>query len=185
MIPIENRNLRLALLLLAMAGAAGCATNGGDARERVTHMTGEQIAATPGALSGWDYVSTDQPDRDVLVAAAEAGYAAVVDLRTAGEDRGIDEPGTVESLGMRYVSLPIGPPSDVTFENARELDRILAGIDGPVLLHCQSGNRVGALFALRASEKGAGNAAALEAGREAGLTRYEPAVRDALGMNDP
>lgn len=164
-----------ALLLVALPALAG---EGAD--ERVTAMRGSDIVAAPESLEGWDYVSTDQPDRAVLEAAAAGGFAAVVDLRLPGEERGIDEAAVVEELGMRYVSLPIGPPEDVTWENASTLDDVLAGVDGPVLLHCASGNRVGALFALRASARGATPDEALAVGKEAGLTRYETAVRERL-----
>jgi hypothetical protein len=44
------------------------------------------------------------------------------------------------------------------------------------LLHCGSGNRVGALLALRESQDGADDESALEYGRSAGLTKLEPVV---------
>ncbi|MDZ7643795.1 MAG: sulfur transferase domain-containing protein [Woeseiaceae bacterium] len=128
------------------------------------------------ALPVRGYVSTSQPDRAALEAIAAAGYAGVIDLRAPGEDRGIDEADAVSGLGMRYVSLPVAGPEDVTWQNAELLDRILADFDGPVLLHCATGNRVGALFALREKAAGADNETALAKGREAGLTRYEDVV---------
>ena len=47
-------------------------------------------------------------------------------------------------------------------------------------MHCGSGNRAGALLALREKLNGAENGAALEFGREAGLTRLEPVVIERL-----
>ena len=81
---------------------------------------------------------------------------------------------------MRYVPLPVPSPSDATYETAAALQTILADIDGPVLLHCFSGNRVGALFALSAKEAGATREEALALGRSAGLTRWESAIREKL-----
>ena len=125
--------------------------------------------------------STFLPDNpETLAIAREAGFVAVIDLRGEEEDRGIDEVAAVEALGMRYVSLPVHGADDVTFENAEELDRLLGEFDGPVLVHCASGNRVGALVALRASAAGASDAEALAAGKAAGLTRLEPAVAERL-----
>lgn len=157
---------------------AGCATTAAD--EPVVTLPASAIHADASVLPAKGYVSTGQPDATILRAAAEAGYVGVVDLRTADEPRGLDERATTEQLGMTYVSLPVGGPQDVTYENAAELDRILATMPGPVLLHCASGNRVGALFALRAKAAGASDDEALAIGKAAGLTRFEDVVRERL-----
>lgn len=127
-----------------------------------------------------EITSAGQPDEATFKAFAESGYAAVVDLRTDGEDRGLDERAVVEGLGMDYLSLPIGRDG-ISFENARALDELLQAYDKPVLVHCASGNRVGALLALRASLYGAEDAAALDIGKRGGLTGLEPEVRAILG----
>ncbi|MNN82154.1 hypothetical protein D3C81_1990580 [compost metagenome] len=46
-----------------------------------------------------------------------------------------------------------------------------------MLLHCASGNRVGALLALLAHERGLDEEAAIAEGRAAGLGSLEPTVR--------
>jgi uncharacterized protein (TIGR01244 family) len=99
----------------------------------------------------------------------------VIDLRTEGEDRGMDEEAVVEALGMRYELLPIGRGS-ITFENAQALDALISESDGPVLVHCGSSNRVGALMTLRQSLNGADDESALEYGRDAGLRSLESSV---------
>jgi uncharacterized protein (TIGR01244 family) len=123
-----------------------------------------------------------QPDEASLKVFADSGYAAVIDLRTAGEERGLDEPAVVEELGMDYVSLPIGRDG-ISFENARSLDELIKSYEGPVLVHCGSSNRVGALLALRASLDGADDAAALDVGLEGGLTGLESKVREVLATD--
>ncbi len=128
--------------------------------------------------------SAGQPDEAAFKVFADSGYAAVIDLRTDGEERGLDEQAVVEELGMAYLSLPIGSDG-ISFENARALDKLLSGYDRPVLVHCASANRVGALLALRASMKGADNASAMELGRQGGLTRLEPKVREILTPEGP
>jgi protein tyrosine phosphatase (PTP) superfamily phosphohydrolase (DUF442 family) len=52
--------------------------------------------------------------------------------------------------------------------------------DEPVLLHCASGNRVGALIALGTRLKGAETEAAIAKGKQWGLTGLEPIVRGKL-----
>ena len=68
--------------------------------------------------------SAGQPDKAALSVFAESGYVAVIDMRTAGEERGLDEPAAVEGLGMQYVPFPISS-SDINLEMAGELDALL------------------------------------------------------------
>ncbi len=118
-----------------------------------------------------------QPNEANLRELSETGFAAVIDLRTDSENRGIDEQNIVQSLGMDYIALPIAGRGALNFENAKELDRILGKYDGPVLVHCGSGNRVGALFALREKMNGAAEEDALAFGRSAGMTSLEDTVK--------
>jgi len=124
--------------------------------------------------------SAGQPDQAALAVFSENGYVAIIDMRGEAENRGMDERAVVESLGMDYVLLPIASEDDISFENAQKLDELLAAYDGPVLIHCASGNRVGALLALRQSVNGADDEAAIEYGKQGGLTGLEPVVRARL-----
>jgi len=140
----------------------------------------EQVVAT-GVVQPVDGItSAGQPDAAAFKVFAENDYGAVIDLRTEGESRGLDEKAVVEGLGMDYVSLPIGS-GGISFENAEALDKLIKSYDEPILVHCGSANRVGALLALRASQQGADNEAAIEIGKKGGLTRLEQQVREALG----
>lgn len=124
--------------------------------------------------------SSGQPDAEQLALFAEAGYVAVVDLRGESENRGLDEVTVVESLGLDYVNLPISGADSISWENAAKLEEILSSFDGPVLVHCGSGNRVGALLALGKSENGADDEDAITYGHAAGMTSLEPVVRSRL-----
>lgn len=123
-----------------------------------------------------------QPDESAFKVFAANGYEAVIDLRTEGESRGLDEQAVVEGLGMEYVPFPIDGDG-ITFENAESLDAMIDQYEGPVLIHCASSNRVGALLALRASLDGADNEAALEIGKAGGLKSLEGHVREVLNEN--
>jgi uncharacterized protein (TIGR01244 family) len=120
-----------------------------------------------------------QPNEAALAVFAKEGYTTVIDLRTKGEDRGMDEAAVIAGLGMEYVVLPIGSDG-ITFENAKTLDEFIEAADGPVLLHCGSSNRVGALLALSKSLAGADDDAALRYGKDGGLTRLEDRVKEVL-----
>jgi len=170
-------------LLVTVWAVAALAGEG--AATSVVAVSADDIRSDSSVLPERGFVSTGQPDSEVLEQVAAAGFVAVVDLRTDGEDRGIDEQSEVERLGMQYVSLPVSGSADFSFAKAAELDRLLGEFDGPVLLHCGSGNRVGALFALRASLNGASADEALEEGTRAGLTRSKSLVEQRLQEKQP
>lgn len=170
-----KREFFLAITALAIGACAATP----DLQDSIAIDT-NSIKSNPEAIQGYRYVSTGQPDNELLAIARDAGVVAVIDLRGKDEQRGIDEPAAVEALGMRYVALPVADESDVTYENAELLRSALRDIDGPVMLHCLSGNRVGALFALQARQSGASVDEALAVGERAGLTRYRNVVRERL-----
>ncbi len=129
-------------------------------------------------------VSGGQPTADQLARAAASGYKTVVNLRVPGERGADDEPAQVERLGMAYVALPIDGAEGITEANARELRRLLDGAERPLLLHCGSGNRVGALLALAAYHvDGKSAEESIRYGLDSGLTRLEPVVRERLAEN--
>ena len=126
-------------------------------------------------------VSGGQPNEKQLRAAQVAGFKTVINLRQPSEGGLANEPQLVEELGMAYVSLPIAGAAGLTQENVVALAKILDEADKPALLHCGSGNRIGALLALKAFYLD-GKAAdeATEIGLDGGLTRLEGAVREIL-----
>lgn len=121
-----------------------------------------------------------QPSAAALSAIAAQGYKTVIDLRPASEDHGFDEKKTVETLGMSYVTLPVEGAAGVSYANATTLDQLLRDAPKPLLVHCSSGNRVGALLALRAKLGGADDKAALEVGVANGLAGLKSAVEQKL-----
>lgn len=135
-------------------------------------MTDFQLGLPNERRVGGSILSAGQPSRANLEAARRAGTGTIVNLRAAGEFAEFDEAALAAELGLRYVSIPIAGPQDLTRENAQALDRALSGGQARVIVHCGSGNRVGALFALRARHV-AGEAAdrALQIGVDAGLDR--------------
>ena len=171
----------LALLALAFGATADETDLGG--------VTGLKVdldrVVELGTVSPVDGVtSAGQPDKAALEVFADVGYATIIDLRGANENRGFEEAAVVEELGMHYVALPIESKDAISFENARKLDALLEEYPGPVLVHCGSGNRVGALLALRASLDGADDESALATGLDGGLTGLEEVVKERLAEGD-
>lgn len=159
----------LAVSCLAAVAMAGVYAQDSDIPNRAEPLKGITTAG--------------QPNAKALTDLADQGYTTVIDLRGKDEDRGFDEAATVEGLGMKYIQLPISGANDITYDNANALDQILQDLHGPVLLHCSSSNRVGALLTLRAKLQGEDDDAALALGEEAGLTRLKPAVEEVLSKS--
>ncbi len=171
---------RMAVLLWLVLGTSmACADKGGSEAVSSLHVDLEAVAAA-GVVEPVDGItSAGQPNEAQFKVFAENGYRTVIDIRTEGEDRGLDEPAVLEALGMEYVTLPIGR-DDITIDKARELGALLEGRDGPVLVHCGSGNRVGALLALRKFDETGDAELALETGRAGGMKSLEGAVREVI-----
>ena len=110
------------------------------------------------------------------------GVQVVISLLPDGEQTVLDERAAVEKAGLSYVWIPVASAADLTEANVLALDRALAEhADEKVLVHCASGNRVGALLALRANWlHGASAEEAIVIGQEAGMTRLEASVRKLL-----
>ncbi len=124
--------------------------------------------------------ASGQPTEEQIQTLADAGIRHVISLRTDGEIDW-DESSLVNAAGMEFYSIPVAGAEGVTSENAATLDQLLAQLDGqPVLLHCGSSNRVGALRAMTARDGGASIEDALAEGRRWGMTRMEETVREIL-----
>ena len=111
----------------------------------------------------------------------ESGVRHVIDLTHHSEAPDFDAETALRSLGIRYDRLPIRGADGLTRANVEAFDRLLAGADEPVLVHCGSSNRVGAMAALRAAWiQGKSAEEAIAIGRAWGLTGLESAVRERL-----
>jgi protein tyrosine phosphatase (PTP) superfamily phosphohydrolase (DUF442 family) len=146
-----KRALAPVLLAAVLAGACahrspGLAGSGHgtapDSAAVVAMLGGMQNAACPlpGVATG------GQPDSTRYVALAGAGFHTVIDLRMPDEPRGYDEPSVVRAANLEYRSLPVSAAtlSDSTFDAFRALMQE-RGRESR-LVHCHSGNRVGALM---------------------------------------
>ena len=124
-----------------------------------------------------------QPTVDQIKQAAETGFKAVVNLRTDNE---LPDPAQeltwVEGSGMKYFHIPISVPEDLTPQKTKVFVDVLSKPENyPLIIHCKSGNRVGAMFALKAfhiDEKEIEEA--LLIGKMAGLTKLAPTVKKIL-----
>ena len=135
-----------------------------------------------GSRVGETVFAGGQPSLEEFRALPSAGFKRIIDLRPAGEERGYNESTAATAGGLEYLNLPVATEQDLTPANVRQFDSWLSDPRRPVtLVHCGSGNRVGALYALRAAWlQGKDVEAALAEGRAAGLKGLERAVRAAI-----
>ena len=118
-------------------------------------------------------------DLSLVGSLSDKGFRTIIDLRTP-EEGTAEEKAAVEAAGMSYINLPIdkGVPSDALIE---ALSKVLDDPNqAPVLLHCASGNRVGAAWAIYRARKGIPLEIALEEGRTAGMRASREAQVRAL-----
>jgi len=93
----------------------------------------------------------------------------VLNLQTEPEGS-LAEGEIVEALGMVYVNIPIASHDIKTDQIAKFSEALTKSNNYPMLIHCQSSNRVGGLILLHeVLYQNTGLAAALEAARRAGL----------------
>lgn len=87
-----------------------------------------------------------QPSADDFAIAKNEGIRTVINLRTPGEMR-FDEKGILKGLGLEYHYLPFAPPETLKDEIFEKSLKVLGDKKKqPVLLHCASANRVGAIW---------------------------------------
>ena len=127
----------------------------------------------PGILTG------GQPTNAQLIEAQQKGFKTIINLRSAAEMQGSNEPEQVRALGMNYITIPVAGAGDINHLNSQRLVEALRDQkQHPVLVHCASGNRVGALFALDAAVGAAlPIEQAIAVGKLAGMTGLEAVVR--------
>lgn len=170
------------LLMIGLLVTAGACAGESEPASSKVYVDVAKVAEQGAVEAVGGITAAGQPDEKAFKVFADKGYVAVIDMRGPDEDRGLEnEAALVEDLGLEYVAFPITDSDEINFETARDLDGLLQGYDGPVLVHCASSNRVGALLALRESINGASYEEALAYGKGAGMTRLEEVVRERLG----
>jgi uncharacterized protein (TIGR01244 family) len=87
-----------------------------------------------------------QPTADDLKLASDNGIKTVINLRNKDE-LDWDEEAHVKKLGMEYVNVPFRSAAELTDEKFDKVRKILTDkTKKPILLHCSSANRVGAMW---------------------------------------
>lgn len=169
-----------AVLLLALVGACTSSPNTPTPPEAAS-LEPSRMGSIARLHTCGDISMASQPSAADFAEAHQWGVKTVINNRHASETPDFDEKAIVEGLGMTYISLPYNGEAELTdevFARAREL---FACAERPILMHCGSGNRTGALWlAYRALDAGLSLDAAIAEAKAVGLksTAYEARAVD-------
>ncbi|HEX9793474.1 MAG TPA: sulfur transferase domain-containing protein [Planctomycetota bacterium] len=159
-------------------GAVSCSAPGSSDRALGAGELPPPVPVENFTILAPGFAGSAQPGNDAFAAMHEAGYVAVLNLRTAAENEGRGEEQAASDAGLTYVGLPLSG-SAISLADGVRFGNVLATLPpGPVLIHCGSGNRVGAAWALwRAVEEGLTPDQAEAEARRAGVTSDALAAR--------
>lgn len=168
--------MRTCLAVLIVVGflAASCANNAVKPTEHRAVTTEKLEPYSCGSIEkmhtyGGVFLAT-QPQQADFKQAKEGGIKTVINLRQK-EELPWDEEAFVTGLGLEYHNVPFKAPAELTdevFDRTRSL--LGDAAKKPILLHCASANRVGAIWlAHRTLDGGLSYERALEEARVVGL----------------
>lgn len=152
------------LFLLALVSAATAAAQSPTVPDSVdAALIPNYVVVRPGLAAA------GRPTDEALRQLKAQGFGTVIDLRTPSEEGLPEEKAALEAQGIKYVQVPVTPASF----SAADVDRVRAALEapdaGPVLMHCASANRVGAVWAVLQARAGTPIEDAIADGRRVGL----------------
>jgi len=173
-----RKALAVTVVGLASAAAAGCASS--------NHTHQHDAGISP--LTHFSQVDPHlyrgaQPTPEGFRRLADLGVKTVVNLRAQGRTRRAEERKLVESLGMRWVSLPMRSywrPTDAQVQAFLEL--VSDPARQPVFVHCEKGeDRTGSLVAAyRIAQQGWASEQAYIEALALGLAAWNPFMRSLI-----
>ena len=117
-----------------------------------------------------DIFLAGQPSAEDFAEFKKRGVKSVLNVRTK-EEMDFDEAKTIKNLGLDYHHIPVAGPDALTDENFDKIRKLLnTKEERPLLFHCASANRVGAVWlAHRVLDGGLTYDAALAEAKTVGL----------------
>lgn len=171
---------RSVLCLTLLSGVVGCAHQAPAVAVQPAGSELKLFQPLP------ELYTAGQPSPQDWRAMRARGISIVINLRTPGELKGRDEAEEVRAAGLLYAEIPVAGADGITAENARLLHTALGARHRGVLVHCASGNRVGALLALeQVLFDGMPKQDAMALGKKAGLTGLAGQLQQTLETIEP
>ena len=134
------------LALLVSCSPTDSSTDAGNTESQAVVIQATELGSIEKIHQVGDIFLGGQPGADDFAKAKASGIKTIINLRHDDEVPDLNEKEAAESAGLTYVNLPWNGPEELTdevFDKSREL---LKSSEKPVLLHCKSANRVGAVW---------------------------------------
>jgi len=175
---IRNALTIMILTLLASCSSETTETNG-DALSVATEIGLLNVNSLQP-----DLILGGQPTVEQLKALKEAGVKNFISLRPETEDGAGWEETYANGRDIEFSRLPISGPGSLTKENVGIFSQLLNERgDETTVLYCASGNRVGAMLALKSFWiDGVDAETSFNLGVQSGMTSLTAAVSDMLGL---
>ncbi len=131
----------------------------------------------------WPTVGSAGVLKEGAIAEAKAlGFATIIDLRTPEEGIAAERQAA-EQAGLTYINIPVATRAPTPEQVDRFVELMQDESLMPMLVHCATANRAGAMWALYRARQGVDPMVAVEEGRVLGLSpSREPQVREQLGL---
>ena len=172
-----TQHFAVLLAVLLMAPSVGRAEDAKDAPK----LKKSELGSTRNVHSLGSTLLCGQPSVDDFSKAKKRGIKTVISLRQPGEIDW-DQAGELKKLGLEFHRVGFRAPETLTDEVFDRVRKLLKDAkDKPVLLHCGSANRVGAVWAAhRVLDHKLSLEEALQEARQVGLRTpgYEKRVRE-------
>ena len=139
----------IAVMVFSVLMLQGCAESRKSIHIGMADPNHEMSEQFNNVFQDGDFYFAGLPTEAGIKSASERGVTVIVNLLPAEQQAGrvsFDEPALVNSLGMRYESIPM-VPSTFSTDDIDRLAAIINDADGPMLIHCASSNRVGGIWA--------------------------------------
>lgn len=145
-----------------------------------------KLGATNPIHAVGDVYLAGQPRPDDFKLAKGQGIQTVINLRHEREIKDFNEKSVVEAAGLNYVALPWNGADELTDEVVKRVRDLFTTAERPLLMHCGSSNRVGAVWLpWRVLDDGVDLEKAVAEAKEIGLksAEYEKKARDYISRN--
>ena len=106
------------------------------------------------------------PEEGAITELAEKGIQMFIDLRINPDDTARTE---AKAAGAHYYNIPVVGAKGISKEQLAKFTALYEQMEGKILLHCVSGNRVGGLWTAYQLSKGVIPEIAITQGRKAGM----------------
>lgn len=187
---MSRNRVMVLLVVLGVSCHAGDDSTGAGSHPSATHESDYSAEADVMSLGITNVrkpsdrlVTGGQLTQEQMMALQEQGYVNFISLRPVAEEGAGWEEEFAATRELSFTRIPVAGAAGVSREAAERLAEVLGSSDSGAVVYCKSGNRVGALLALKAHfVDGQNPEDALQFGLDAGMTSLEPLVRDLLEL---